>query len=163
MAVDEEWEDNSISEHGYHSTDLFLPDGRVLLAAGEYWETDRTWDYEIFKPPYLLTGNPRPTINNILPSSSFHYFNDDPQEYTVTFTLTGGATVQKVVLMKPCSITHHSDFDQRYVKLNITSSSFNSVKFHAPATRALAPPGYYMLFLVTNQGTPSVAKWVHLR
>jgi hypothetical protein len=26
----------------------------------------------------------------------------------------------------------------------------------------LAPPGWYMLFLVNQQGVPSVATWIHL-
>jgi hypothetical protein len=26
----------------------------------------------------------------------------------------------------------------------------------------IAPPGWYMLFLVNREGVPSVAKWVHL-
>ena len=32
----------------------------------------------------------------------------------------------------------------------------------APANRNAAPPGYYMLFLINDQGVPSVAKFVKL-
>jgi len=41
----------------YHSAALLLPDARVLLGGGEC----RTWDYEVYKPPYLTNGKPRPT------------------------------------------------------------------------------------------------------
>ena len=33
---------------------------------------------------------------------------------------------------------------------------------HVPTQPNLAPPGWYMLFLVNHAGIPSVAKWVHL-
>ena len=29
--------------------------------------------------------------------------------------------------------------------------------------RNIAPPGWYMLFLVSNAGVPSVASWIHLQ
>ncbi len=31
-----------------------------------------------------------------------------------------------------------------------------------PSSSTLLPSGYYMLFLVSNQGIPSVAGWVHV-
>ncbi|HEY7271467.1 MAG TPA: galactose oxidase-like domain-containing protein [Actinoplanes sp.] len=31
-----------------------------------------------------------------------------------------------------------------------------------PATATLAPPGWYMLFVVDTDGVPSEASWVHL-
>jgi hypothetical protein len=32
-----------------------------------------------------------------------------------------------------------------------------------PASEQVAPPGWYMLFLVTNEGVPSNAFWINLR
>jgi hypothetical protein len=31
-----------------------------------------------------------------------------------------------------------------------------------PQNRNLAPPGWYMLFLVDNNGVPSVARWIQV-
>jgi hypothetical protein len=45
------------------------------------------------------------------------------QVFTVRFTAPMGATVDKVVLMRPSSVTHHTDYDQRYVRLEVTGSS----------------------------------------
>jgi hypothetical protein len=36
------------------------------------------------------------------------------------------------------------------------------VKITVPANHNIAPPGWYMLFIVNNNGVPSVAHWVHL-
>jgi hypothetical protein len=92
--------------------------------------------------------------------------------YTATFSaLPSGVSVAKVVLMAPASTTHHSDMHQRYVDLPIASQSTTGVTFYAPWDRCVgpnpfhscAPPGYYMLFLVTSQGMPSRAVWVLLR
>jgi hypothetical protein len=60
---------------------------------------------------------------------------------------------------------------QRYVELPINSQSAGTLTFFAPWDRCVqanplhscAPPGYYMLFLVTSQGMPSRAVWVHLQ
>jgi hypothetical protein len=32
----------------------------------------------------------------------------------------------------------------------------------APANPNIAPPGWYVLFLVDEDGVPSVANWLHL-
>jgi hypothetical protein len=48
----------------------------------------------------------------------------------------------------------------RHVELAVTRTSTG---FTATApTKNVAPPGYYMLFAVTADGIPSVAKWVHV-
>src|SRR5439155_13686922 len=49
---------------------------------------------------------------------------------------------------------------QRLLSLGFTASA-GSLTIQAPANANLAPPGYYMLFLVNNSGVPSVAAFVH--
>lgn len=39
----------------------------------------------------------------------------------------------------------------------------NSVHFRMPASHLLAPPGWYMLFALTNEGVPANAYWINLR
>jgi hypothetical protein len=63
--------------------------------------------------------------------------------------------------MKAGSVTHSFDMDQRYVGLSFTSASGN-LTVTGPPNSNIAPPGYYMLFLVNQAGTPSLASWVQV-
>jgi hypothetical protein len=70
--------------------------------------------------------------------------------------------------MRAGSVTHHCDPNQRCVELAFTlavdvdpPTGFSACTVAAPSKASyLLPRGYYMLFLVTNQGTPSQAAWV---
>jgi hypothetical protein len=56
-------------------------------------------------------------------------------------------------------MTHGINMNQRYLPLTFTAGSGN-LTVTAPANANLAPPGYYMLFIVDNLGVPSVATFV---
>jgi hypothetical protein len=47
------------------------------------------------------------------------------------------------------------------VTLKVQRSFAGGIDLVAPPKRGVAPPGYYMLF-VLHQGVPSVARWVQL-
>ena len=55
--------------------------------------------------------------------------------------------------------THQSDMNQHFVPLSFTAGA-GSLTVQTPANAALAPPGNYMLFIVNDQGVPSVARMV---
>ena len=63
--------------------------------------------------------------------------------------------------MKAGSVTHSFDMDQRYVGLSFTAAA-GSLTVTGPPNSNIAPPGYYMLFLVNKAGTPSLASWVQV-
>lgn len=68
--------------------------------------------------------------------------------------------------MRPASTTHHYDSEQRLLELqNITwpPPVEETLQVQAPPNSNYAPKGYYMLFVVTNTGVPSVASWVLLQ
>jgi galactose oxidase-like protein len=69
--------------------------------------------------------------------------------------------VDRVVLMRPGSVTHAFDADQRSI---ILEASFDNgiATVTAPPDATYAPPGNYMLFLISNNGVPSLATWVTL-
>jgi hypothetical protein len=132
---------------GYHSTALLLPDGRVLSAGGRHEHTA-----EVFSPPYLFKGA-RPTIGSapgvVAPGTSFFVGTPDASRVT------------KVTLIALSSVTHAFDQNQRLLTLGFTRTS-TGLTLTAPASNALAPPGYYMLFLVNDLGVPSIARMVRL-
>lgn len=135
----------------YHSTALLLPDGRVISAGDDTNGGYTTDTAEIYSPPYLFKG-PRPVIASAPATTAWGAgFNVD----------TPDSDVVKAVLVAPSANTHAVDMNQRVVPLALQSRT-GGVRLTAPPNANVAPPGYYMLFLVDNQGVPSVAKWVRL-
>lgn len=148
---------------GYHSTALLLPDARVLVAGkdGDF----QTFPYkyperrvEIFSPPYLFSST-RPAFTN-LADLEFAY------RATVTLNVKSAAVastnIDNVALIRLGATTHGVNMDQRFVGLRITGRpTTSSINVVTPPDAMIAPPGYYMLFLLSN-GVPSLAKIVKL-
>jgi fibronectin type 3 domain-containing protein len=138
----------------YHSTSVLLPDGRVVAAGGGAKDqvpgaTDEK-NAEIYSPPYLFRG-PRPTITSapsVVP-------------YGSSFSVTTPDAVAAVSLVRPGATTHAFDENQRFLKLSFQTVP-GGVTVQAPANGNLAPPGYYMLFILNSNGVPSVARFVRL-
>lgn len=143
----------------YHSTSLLLPDGRVLHAgSGDAIQEDGTpapdqKNAEFFSPPYLFKGA-RPAISSapaaVLYGQSFTIGTADP------------AGVKKVSFVALGSTTHAFDANQRFTWLNFTTTS-DGISVTAPASRNLAPPGFYMLFTLNGNDVPSKARIIRLR
>ena len=133
----------------YHSTALLLPDGRVLSAGDEV--NGASLDAaEIYEPPYLFNG-PQPAITSAPDSVAW---GDD-------FGVYSPDAISRAVLMAPGATTHGNDMNQRHVELQVTGVTAGvGVNVAAPPSSAVAPPGYYMLFLLNQQGVPSAARWV---
>ncbi len=131
----------------YHSTVLLLPDGRVVAAGGDNFPSR-----QVYSPPYLFKGS-RPVVTSA-PSAV---------TYASTFTVDtpDSASIASVVFMRPGSVTHAFDQNQRYVPLDFGVIP-GGIDVSTPVDANLAPPGFYMLYLVNNQGVPSVAESVSL-
>jgi hypothetical protein len=67
-----------------------------------------------------------------------------------------------VVLIRAGAPTHSFDMEQRLVGLQFNAGS-GVLNATAPADSNLAPPGYYLLFIVNKSGVPSVAQFVLLK
>jgi hypothetical protein len=146
----------------YHSTALLMPDATVVSAGSNpdggshvVWDHDPNEEMrlEVFSPPYLFKG-PRPVIS------------DAPAQCTygqsIQIESPQAANIRWASLMRNCVTTHSFDGSQRLVDLEVTSVANGTVTAAVPHNRNIAPPGWYMLFLVDNSGVPSVASWIRL-
>ncbi|HKP91176.1 MAG TPA: galactose oxidase-like domain-containing protein [Thermoleophilaceae bacterium] len=138
-------------DRAYHSTAVLLPDGRIL-SGGDDRSGSRTSDTgEIYSPPYLFRGD-RPLIGAA------------PQKvgYGLGFHVgaSGGAT--RAVLMAPGVTTHGTEMQARHVELAVTHRGPGGLDVLAPPSGGVAPPGWYMLFVLNADDVPSVARWVHV-
>ncbi|GGN92773.1 hypothetical protein GCM10010112_80330 [Actinoplanes lobatus] len=148
----------------YHSTAALLPDGRVLTGGGGICAVCMTVGYleknvEYFTPPYLYKKDgsgdlaDRPVISAAPAGVSVNGV------FTVTSPQAAG--ISKVALVGLADVTHGVDQGQRYVPLKFTTSG-TTLTVTGPPTGGVAPPGYYMLFVVDADGVPSVAKIVQV-
>jgi hypothetical protein len=141
----------------YHSSAILLPDGSVLVGGGGAKGPVTNLNVETYYPPYFFTADgqlaPRPAIATAPDSVSIG------QTFTVDF---GNATsISKVTLVKTGSTTHGFNMDQRYVPLTFTANG-TQLSVQMPTNPPDAPPGYYLLFLISDTGVPSVGKIVRL-
>jgi hypothetical protein len=147
----------------YHSVALLLPDATVVTACGNPppygnqvpWveQPNEELRLEVFRPPYLFAG-PRPATPSA--PAEWHYGE------TVTITAADPGAVLWAELIRPGVTTHAFDNAQRLVDLPITARAAGSLSAAAPATATVAPPGWYMLFVVDHDRIPSEAAWIHL-
>ncbi|XP_074328633.1 aldehyde oxidase GLOX isoform X2 [Apium graveolens] len=159
----------------YHSTAILLPDTKVLVGgsnphvfynfSGVQYPTDLS--LEAFSPPYLAEGYD--TIRpQILYTDNVIGYN---QSFSVIFKvpkyLKMGVVTARIVA--PSFATHAFSMSQRMVVLREINGVLPVVSFGAlslsvfgPSTPQIAPPGFYMLFVV-HAGIPSTALWVKLQ
>ncbi|KAK1421557.1 hypothetical protein QVD17_23987 [Tagetes erecta] len=154
----------------YHSTANLLPDGRVLLAGSNphsYYNFSSEFPTELkieaFSPEYLSSENKftRPKIIEL--PERIHYGDEFSILVTGVLPVLG---MHEVNIASAPFATHSFSQGQRLVKLDVSvtwSGQLASYRLacKAPPDGRVAPPGYYMVFVV-YRGVPSVAKWAQL-
>ncbi|RZC56988.1 hypothetical protein C5167_015844 [Papaver somniferum] len=154
----------------YHSTAILIADGRVLVGGSnpnsnynftEMFPTDLS--VEVFSPPYLSSGS-RPQISWVKPGTELSY----KQAISIGFVPKRNETLDNVsvTMIAPSFNTHSFSMNQRMLvlktnQLRQVTSSYYIIDCLAPETSNIAPPGYYLLFVVQN-GIPSRGKWTHI-
>ena len=132
----------------YHSTAVLLPDGRVMSSGSNFNPTA-----EFYSPGYLFRGA-RPVIDAAPESVRYGAsFNVDTAD---------AANIANVVLIRPSAVTHSVNMTQRYVSLDFTAGT-NVLDVTAPSNANVAPPGYYMLFILDTDDVPSEAMFIQLK
>ena len=150
--------DSVANMRGYHSVALLLPDARVLTA-GNQCPADRT--IEIFSPPYLFAPNGSPASRPAITTAPALVHHG--QEFDIE--TPDPAAIAKVVLVRPMAVTHQTDSEQRIIHLSSSITGATTLTAEAPDgwhPHALAPKGWYMLFLIDTAGVPSEAHFFHL-
>ena len=142
----------------YHSNSLLLPDGTILVIGGNPARGTYEQHIEIYSPAYLFNSDgslaTRPTITGV-PSTGIGYGS------SFQVQTPDAASVSSVVLIRPGAPTHAFDMEQRLVGLTFTAGS-GVLNVTAPPNGNIAPPGYYLLFILNSAGVPSVAQFVQL-
>jgi hypothetical protein len=105
---------------------------------------------EIYSPAYLFKG-PRPNVTSA----------PETAELGRTFFVAtpDAASIADVTFIVPGSVTHAQDWTQRANHLDFTIVD-GGLAITLPQNANAVPLGYYMLFLVNDNGVPSVAEWV---
>jgi hypothetical protein len=142
----------------YHSGALLLPDATVMLAGGNPARGSYEQHIEIYSPSYLFDVNGAPAARPTITSVS-----SNPISYGGGFQVQTpeAADIASVVLVRPGAPTHAFDMDQRLVELDFTAGS-GVLNVTGPPNGNVAPPGYYMLFVLNAAGVPSLASFVRL-
>jgi hypothetical protein len=137
----------------YHSVALLVPDGKVVTAGSNPARKTEELRIEVFWPPYLFAGS-RPACTPA--SAEVHYGG------SVTATAPDAGQIASACLMRPGATTHSMDSEQRLVDLPHQVTGPDQISLQLPASATVAPPGWYMLFVLNTSGVPSEAGWVHL-
>jgi hypothetical protein len=139
----------------YHATAALLPDGRVVVAGHDGFLNrpgqPSIYELEVFSPPYLERGA-RPVIGQAPTALGYG------GSFSVQVRDAPG--ISAAALIRQSSITHQTNTDQRYVGLTLLGGDSQHLVLNAPPHGGVAPPGYYMLFLLSNVGVPSMAHWI---
>ncbi|WP_340561284.1 galactose oxidase early set domain-containing protein [Streptomyces sp. GSL17-111] len=145
---------------GYHSNAVVMPDGRVMITGDELQQIandpditdDMHGTVEIYEPAYLHRGE-RPHLGRA-PKKMLRY----QQHFTVGSRTAG--EVERAVILSPSTATHSVNTSQRHLELEIVRRGQGTLELKAPPSPEDAIPGFYMLFLLNEDGVPSTAQWV---
>ena len=141
----------------YHSTATLLPDGSLFTGGGGAYGPETNLNSEVYYPPYLYNadGTPadRPTIDRapmvVQPAGS------------LVLESQQASSIRRITLVATGSVTHSFNMNQRFIELSFHREG-NRLVASLPANVHDTPPGYYMVFILNEAGTPSIAKIVRV-
>jgi hypothetical protein len=137
---------------GYHTEGILLPDGRVWTAGNTPTTSVFELRTEIFSPWYMF--EPRPTITSVQ--------NVGDYGGTIKINSPDAAKIEHISLIRLQSTTHHYDANLRCVWLQKESRTSNTLFVRAPLNNNIAPPGYYLIHVIDEEGVPSAGKIIKI-
>ena len=140
-------------ERTYHSSFLLLQDGSILgggappnTAFGPFTPHERFFPGYFDKLRPVITGAPG-TIN-----------------YGGNFTINTPTPpdISEVVLLRAGAVTHGFNMGQRGIECVIAGTGPGTLDVKTPPNANLAPPGWYLLFILDSDRVPSESRWIRL-
>lgn len=159
-------ESNTLSAAGltvvprvYHSNTILLPDATVLSLGGNPIRGHYEGYIEIYTPAYLFRadGSLAPRANIAKHPESVTY----GAKFPISVTVPEGGSIAQVVAMRPGAVTHSFNMEQRLVGLTFSASG-GTLTVTAPPDANIAPPGWYLIFVLDAKGVPSHGKFVRI-
>jgi hypothetical protein len=155
----------------YHSNAILNLDGRVLITGSTPQENSNVDNSlvlypterraEAYSPPYLSIPRPAPTILSASGSIGYN------ERMTIRATIPSGNTsTVSVSLINPGVVTHQNHMGNTHLVLLIdaivpsgTPGEY-TITAWTPTDAILAPPQYYMLWVVDGGKPCSSARWI---
>jgi FtsP/CotA-like multicopper oxidase with cupredoxin domain len=139
---------------GYHSAAILLADGSVLMGGDQpgQWKSGETTQHERYYPSYFSLARP---LINAAPAAV---------NYGAQFAVQtpSPASIAEAVLIRPGAVTHGFNMSQRLIECAIVGVTPAEVRLQAPPDGNVAPPGHYLLFILTAAQAPSLGRWIRL-
>ncbi len=95
-----------------------------------------------------ITGPPAPLTINY--GGTFTVDTPDP------------AAITEVVLLRAGAVTHGFNMSQRGIQLVIAGIGPGTLTVEEPPQPNLAPPGWYLMFVLNSSRVPSTGVWVRV-
>ncbi|QIW95400.1 hypothetical protein AMS68_000918 [Peltaster fructicola] len=145
----------------YHSEAVLLDDGRILISGSDP-EDQRSFapqEYrnEVFMPPYLLKGAPRPSFN----VSSIDWDYSQSVQLTVQPSSGNSAAGYRVSLIGAVASTHGNSMGQRTFFPSFSCTGLTCT-VTAPPNANICPPAWFQMFVLDNNNIPSNATWIRI-
>lgn len=142
----------------YHSVALLMTDGRVWSGGGGLCDCPADHpDAQVFSPPYLFNSDGSPATRPVITSAP------TATKYGRAITVQATAGLSKFNLVKMSATTHDLNSDLRLLKVPFTEVSSGVYQLNLNPNVNVLTPGYWMLFGINSQGTPSVAHVMGIR
>jgi galactose oxidase len=172
-----------VAPRNYHSVSLLLGDGNVMAAGGglcytaagapdtpQYWQYDASGqhpDAEIWSPPYLFNSDgsaaTRPKINAFTTTSDTANGNWVRAGGSLTVTLDSDKPMTFAVI-RMGSAAHSINSDQRRLSLSAKQTSGTARwTVSLPSDGGVLLPGHWFVFVMNEQGMPSLGRVVQVR
>ena len=137
----------------YHSVALLLPDGRIFSGGGGLSANTATnhQDAQLFSPPYLFNPDGSPAVRPQLSSAPAMSSPGGSVQ------VTGSANIERFTMVRMMATTHAFSSDVRFLNVSHTTTAAGTYQLALHPNINVLVPGYWMLFGIDAQGTPSVA------